>query len=246
MRAQSDKALRGKNMDLKAVLFDLGGTLVKTASPSEIIRRILKAHGIKRPIDMISVAHDKAEKNLTLEDYKLPYYDFWIKWNKIILEDLGILERTDFLARALAEEWWDNAEVELYPDVGETLIRLKEIGLKVGIITNGFKKDIEEILARLNLTDFFDVAVGIDAVKKPKPYKEIFLYALEKIKVQPHEALHVGDSLEKDYFGALNAGLNAILLDREDIVKENVVKIKNMGEILDLIGWKEPSLKMKP
>lgn len=233
-------------MDLKAVLFDLGGTLVKTASPPEIIGRILEAHGVKRSIDMIYAAHKKAEENLTLEDYKLPYYDFWIKWNKIILEDLLILENTDFLARALAEEWWDNADVELYPDVRETLSRLKEAGLKIGIVTNGFEKDIEDILARFNLADFFDAAVGTDTVGKPKPCKEIFLHVLRALKVKPPEALYVGDDLEKDYFGALNAGLRAILLDREDAVKENVAKIKNIGDLLDLIIRKEHNSGMKP
>lgn len=233
-------------MDLKAVLFDLGGTLVKTAPPPEIIRRILEAHGVKRSIDVISAAHKKAEENLALEDYSLPYYDFWVKWNKIILEDLGILENADFLAWALAEEWWDNADVELYPDVRETLSRLKEAGLKNGIITNGFEKDIEDILARFNLAGFFDVAVGSDVVGRPKPCKEIFLHALRILKVEPHEALYVGDDLEKDYFGALKAGLRAILLDREDAVKENVAKIKNIGDLLDLIIRKEHDFRMKP
>lgn len=233
-------------MDLKAVLFDLGGTLVKTAPPPEIIRRMLEAYGVKKPIDVISAAHKKAEENLVLEDYNLPYYDFWIKWNKIILEDMGILENADFLARALSEEWWDNADVELYPDAQETLPRLKEAGLKIGIITNGFEKDIEDILARFNLAGFFDVAIGIDTVRKPKPCREIFLHALRILKVQPYEALYVGDDLEKDYFGALRAGFRAILLDREDLVKENVAKIKNIGDLLDLIIKKEHGFRMKP
>lgn len=222
-------------MKLKAILFDLGGTLIDTASPPEIIGRILRKHGVEKSLDKIEAAHRKAEENFLLEDYGLPYYDFWIKWNKIILDELKITENSEFLARVLVDEWWDNADIRLYPNAREVLVKLKEMELKVGIISNAFKKDIGEILARINLVGFFDVEVGIDSVGKPKPHREIFLYALKALGIQPGKALFVGDSLEKDYFGALNAGLKAVLLDRSNIVREPVIKIKDLTELLDLI-----------
>ena len=222
-------------MSLRAVLFDLGGTLIDTAPPPEIIRRILRKYGIERPLDRIEAAHRKAEESFLLEDYKLPYYGFWIKWNKIILDELKIIENSEFLAKVLVDEWWDNADVRLYPNAREVLAKLKEMGLKVGIISNAFRKDIEEILARINLIDFFDVEVGIDSVGRPKPHREIFLYALEELGIKPSEALFVGDSLEKDYLGALNAGLKAVLLDRNNVVEETVIKIRDLTKLLNLI-----------
>ncbi len=222
-------------MSLRAVLFDLGGTLIDTAPPPEIIRRILRKYGIERPLDRIEVAHRKAEESFLPEDYKLPYYGFWIKWNKIILDELKIIENSEFLAKVLVDEWWDNADVRLYPNAREVLAKLKEMGLKVGIISNAFRRDIEEILVRINLVDFFDVEVGIDSVGRPKPHREIFLYALEALGIKPSEALFVGDSLEKDYLGALNAGLKAVLLDRNNVVEETVIKIRDLLELLNLI-----------
>lgn len=218
-------------MGLKAVLFDLGGTLVKTASPPEIIRRILTKYNVKRDIRDIALAHENAERSMTPEDYRLPYYDFWIKWNIKILAALNIYEETGFLARALVDEWWDNADIEPYPDAEEALTGLKSIGLKIGIITNAFEKDIGEILARARLPRVFDVKVGIDTVGKPKPSPETFRHALELLNIQPNEAIFVGDDVEKDYYGAIKAGLRAILLDREDIIQGNLVKIRDLREL---------------
>lgn len=223
-------------MRIKAVLFDLGGTLVKTAPPHEIIRKILTKHCVERSLKDIMLAHERAEKSMSLEDYRLSYYDFWIKWNKKILGDLLIQEKVDFLARVLVDEWWNNADLEPYPDAGEVLSRLKALGLKTGIITNAFNKDIDEILTRISLPIVFDVLVGIDSTGKPKPCPEIFRYAIKLLSIQPYEAVFVGDSLERDYFGALNAGLRAILIDRDNAIQENIMKIADLRELLKILN----------
>jgi len=226
------------SLRVKAVLFDLGGTLVNTVSPPEIIGRILEKYGVKRTLSEIALAHEAAEKSMKLKDYGLTYYEFWIKWNKIILERLGVHENADFLSRVLVDEWWDNADVEQYSDAANTLVRLKDAGIKIGIITNAFMKDIEEILARAELPRVFDLLVGIDSVGKPKPHPEIFLYAIRVLGIQPNEALFVGDSLEKDYFGALNAGLRAILLDRKRELdnKRGLIRVENLRSLLEIVG----------
>lgn len=218
-------------MRFKAVLFDLGGTLIKTASPPEIIRRILTKYGVERSIGDIALAHEDAERSMSAEDYRLTYYDFWIKWNRKILEALEIHENTDLLARVLVDEWWDNAGLEPYNDAEEALLGLRGLGLKIGIVTNAFIKDIEEILARISLPRVFDILVGIDSIGRAKPDPEVFRYAIKLLRVQPNEAVFIGDNLERDYFGALNAGLKAILIDRENRVRGDIIKISNLREI---------------
>lgn len=61
------------------------------------------------------------------------------------------------------------------------------------------------------------------------------MYAVEKLGLQPHEVLFVGDSLEIDYEGARNAGLKALLIDRENKVQKQVEKIRSLQEILAFI-----------
>jgi len=224
-------------MMIRAVLFDLAGTLIRAAHPAEIIRRILEKHGVKRPIEEIALAHRGVEEDASLGDYELPYYDFWVNWNKKILQRLQIYEKTDFLARALVDEWWDNADLEIYPDVEETLAELKNMGLKLGVITNAFEEDIVEIFKRVKAPQVFDIYVGIDTVKRPKPNPEIFLHALQALEVRPRETIYVGDDLERDYIGALRAGLKAILIDRNFAYsdRQDLIKIRRLHELLSFI-----------
>ena len=53
---------------------------------------------------------------------------------------------------------------------------------------------------------------GIEGVEKPNP--RIYEIALERANVAPEEALHIGDSMRKDYLPAKSIGMQALLLDR--------------------------------
>jgi len=216
---------------LKAVLFDLGGTLIKNAPVPEILGRILALQGIQKPLAQIASAFKEVEEQLNPEDYMLPYKVFWRLFNGRILIRLDIRTNLEGLADAVTDAWWSNAELELYPDVKETLTELRKKGLKMGIVTNGFQKDIDDILSRTSLTGLFDVTVGVDAVGKPKPDRAIFLYALKKLGVAPQETVFVGDNPTADYEGAKNAGLNPLLIDRDGQRPGRFAKILDLGEL---------------
>jgi putative hydrolase of the HAD superfamily len=107
--------------------------------------------------------------------------------------------------------------------------------LKIGIITNTLQTDVEKVLSKLGLSDFFDLVVSVDMAGKAKPSKEIFMYAAKKLGFQPQEMLFIGDDYEMDYEGAKKAGFKALIIDRENKVNQNVEKIKNLKEILSLL-----------
>jgi len=217
---------------LKAVLFDLGGTLVRTDPISEIFLRILRRHKVHVSLEWREEIFPEVVE-LDLESFKLPYIEFWRAYNLRILEKLGVQGDLERLADRLTEEWWDNAELEVYPEVEDTLRRLRQMGLKIGIVSNGFQIDIHEILSRTGLEGMFDLTVGVDDVKKPKPHPEIFIYALKKLEIKPHEALFVGDNPETDYKGAEAAGLKPLLIDRENKIQGLYRKIRNLREVIN-------------
>ena len=66
---------------VKAVLFDLGGTLIETAPVSLIFGKILDVHGIYKPITEDKQVFKEVEAELALEDYKLSYEEFWRCYN---------------------------------------------------------------------------------------------------------------------------------------------------------------------
>ena len=72
----------------------------------------------------------------------------------------------------------------------------------------------DEVLTRFALVGHVDFAVSSRDAGAEKPYAPIFLAALKRAGVQPDETVHVGDQLEADIAGALNAGLRAVLIDR--------------------------------
>jgi putative hydrolase of the HAD superfamily len=162
--------------------------------------------------------------------------EFWVKWNAQVLKRLGIRRNMPFLAEEMTKLWWHYSDVELYPDVEKTLRLLKQSGLKIGLITNGLESDVRDILPKVGLTEIFDVEVASNTIGKMKPSKEVFLHALKKLDVLPHEALFVGDMIKHDYEGARESGINALLIDREGNVEEtNVEKIGNLTELLEHI-----------
>ena len=223
-------------MQVKAVLFDLGGTLIKTAAIPVIYKRILETYGVKASFDGILKAHRSNERDVDVVEGQLKLgRDFWIKWNLRVLEEIGVQQNREFLAKKIDELWWEHADLEVYPDVTETLTELKVKGVKTGIVTNGLESDFQRILRKLKLMNCFEVIVGIDTCNKGKPSREIFLYALDKLRVCPKEALFVGDSVEYDYEGAKRAGLKPLIIDREGKAPANVDTIRSLTEVLSFL-----------
>jgi len=224
-------------MELRAVLFDLGGTLIQTPSIPEIMQDMLEAKGISRSIEEIDKARKEADTHMGgYRDLPKLREEFWIKWNSKILEKLRIKREQKTLATYIFESWWDYANARLYPEVMKVLQILRENGFKLGVVTNGLKSDIDKILPQVGLAGAFDIVVVIDSVGKMKPDKDIFLHALKKLSVQPHEALFIGDRIEEDYNGAKNAGIKAFLIDRENKTEKNADKIQSLEEIFKRIG----------
>jgi putative hydrolase of the HAD superfamily len=219
---------------IKAVLFDLGGTLIKTAPVPIIFERILLSHGIRVQGNVDEAFLDEVAKEM-VHNYELPFRDFWRIYNAKILRKMGLSEDLEKLADIVSDEWWDNAELELFPEVKDMLLMLRRQGLKLGMVTNGYRRDINDILFRVGLTDQFDATVGVDDTGKPKPDKKIFMYALEKLSINPYEALFVGDNLELDYKGAENSGLKPLLIDRSNKASDDVRKIHDLKEVTQFI-----------
>ena len=223
-------------MKLKAVLFDLGGTLIHTPDIPKVRQQMLKAKGVLRSVEEIADARKEADTRIGgYKDLANLREEFWVKWNTEILKNLGISRDREFLARWISDAWWDYANARLYPEVRKVLQRLRKSGFKLGVVTNGLKSDADKLLPQVGLTDAFDIVVVTDSVGKMKPDKEIFLYALEKLDIKSHEALFIGDQIEEDYNGAKNAGIKALFIDRENKTAKNADKIQSLEEIFDRI-----------
>ena len=245
-------------MTIKAVLFDMGGTLNKAdvEHPGEVLQRILASLGISKSLDEIKMVWLKAEKeaeNTSLLSLfgKLQPEEYWYKWNSLALKHLGIEENAE-LVKTVHSKWLDFIDFTLYPESKKVLEELRKRGLKLGLISTAYEEEIRFVLEKVNLeTAIFDIIVGVDTAECMKPHPDIFKYALRKLKIRPEEAIFVGDSVEADYNGAENAGLHALLIDRKEkaiiygneknallLQQGDLRTIKNLKEILSFLNVK--------
>lgn len=112
-------------------------------------------------------------------------------------------------APVMTRLYWETmlAHMEPYPGVREVFVRLRDMGVKVGIGTNMTADWQYEKLSRLGLLGLVDCLVTSEEAGFEKPDPQFFRYCAKKVGCAPAECLFVGDSLRHDVTGALSAGM---------------------------------------
>jgi putative hydrolase of the HAD superfamily len=231
-------------MPTRAIFFDAAGTLFEAAhpvgetycalakaygkevSPAEIRSRFRTCFASSSPLAFPGVATEQIE---TLERH------WWKDLVRRIFEPYGRFLAFDdyfdelFLYFSKPEAW------TLYRETMETLEALKARSLILTVVSN-FDSRLLGILSGLGIAPYFDSVVISSRTGYAKPAPEIFQRALRFHRLDPGEALHVGDTLESDVAGAVRAGLKAILVDRSGEHREkDFVRVESLTEILDLL-----------
>jgi putative hydrolase of the HAD superfamily len=118
-----------------------------------------------------------------------------------------------------------------YPEVDTVLSLLKE-RFTLALITNGASCLQREKLSGSGLSGYFGDRVFVSSeIGYAKPAREIFDLVLRAVQGTPRSALMVGDSLERDINGAINAGLKAIWINRS---RQNQAEASQIPVIADL------------
>jgi putative hydrolase of the HAD superfamily len=127
-------------------------------------------------------------------------------------EDSLVEEAIKIIVSARAE----NAVV--FPDSKPLLEKLSKRRINLGIISNVSSHDVAvEILRKVGLLEYFDTVVTSAFVGIRKPDPGIFLYALMQFKLQPREAVIVGDSERHDVWGGSITGMNTVLVSKRPV-----------------------------
>lgn len=108
---------------------------------------------------------------------------------------------------------WETARLlRLFDDVVPALIRLKETGFKLGVITN-WDTSFERTLKQLNAEHFFDVVVVSCVEQMAKPDPRIFETAFHRANTLPELCWYLGDHIEYDIKPSLQIGMKTIHVD---------------------------------
>jgi putative hydrolase of the HAD superfamily len=126
------------------------------------------------------------------------------------------------------------ARTVLFPDTKDVLHYLKDKGYRLHLITNGFEETQHSKLKYSGLSQFFEQIVTSEGSNSLKPQKEIFEYALNKAGAKAAESIMIGDSLEVDIAGAMNAGLDQVHVNYNEVAQaaiEPTYTIKALKEL---------------
>jgi len=198
-------------LKIKAVLFDLDGTLVNTLRifPQLIAEELIpecNPRKIRRYLERLGTLYNQKKDG---EWYRHSWIN--VSFFRGIKEDFKISWFTLFLT-LMRVTWkffkWDKS-YHVFPEVPETLNWLKGKQLKLGIVSNGsprlLKKRFEPFLDR------FDVLVDSKSIGHKKPSPIPLLLALRLLKVSQKEVIFVGDTLV-DLLAAKNANIQIVLV----------------------------------
>lgn len=100
--------------------------------------------------------------------------------------------------------------LEPYEGARETLDRLRDTGIPVAVVTDADAAHASARLARSGLASCFEVVVTPDLTGERKPADTNFLYALDRLGVDPAGAAMVGDSLRRDIEPANRLGILSV------------------------------------
>ena len=101
----------------------------------------------------------------------------------------------------------------LFPHTIEILDYLTAKGYKLHLITNGFEKTQWSKINNSGLSPYFTHMITSEASNSLKPKKAIFDYALNKAGAKLEESIMLGDNLDADIQGAINAGMDCVFVN---------------------------------
>lgn len=181
----------------KTILFDMDGTLCD--SDQMIIQSMYVLYdkyndGKRRPVEEIYYFSGPPIKETLMKEF--PQVDIDEIFNEFA---------------AVSRSFYDDY-IFPYPDSREVLIRLKEKGYQLGVVTNKTHELTLVALKIINLNDLIDVVIGYNDVSNGKPDKEGILKAIQLLNSKKDDTLYVGDNV-LDLETANNAGVDCCLVN---------------------------------
>ncbi|MBI4063120.1 MAG: HAD-IA family hydrolase [Elusimicrobia bacterium] len=220
-------------MAIKAVVFDIDNTLV------DFMR--MKRYAVEAAVEAMLDAGLPGTKQEVLDKIFQVYWREGIEdqqiFDKVLLQELGRVDHRILAAGILGYRRTKDAYLAVYPHAHSTLFALTKQGLKLGVVSDAPKLQVYLRIVGLGLAHYFDAIVTFDDAGERKPSPKPFKLALEKLGVQPDEAIMIGDWAERDMVGAKAVGMVTVFAKYGDeFHKGNGGADHEVMDIHELIG----------
>jgi len=216
---------------ITAVTFDLWETLIADSEVQNGLRteyrvaktvQLLLGAGIQADLSDLYAAHDEVWRRCELRwsgNADLPFPEQAGLFLDLVRPGLaGSLPAT---VREQAAAVYADAVIhyppELIPGAADVLAALKRGRRKLGLICNTGRSPgavLRRLLGSFGILKRFNVALFSDETLVRKPDPAIFHQALAALRIEPHDAVHVGDNAAADVGGAMAAGMQAVWIRR--------------------------------
>jgi HAD superfamily hydrolase (TIGR01549 family) len=218
-----------------AVLLDALGTLVALDPPAPRLRRLLAEEGYELSEEQ-AAAGFAAEISYYLEHHLEGYdaaslADLRDRCARVLMESLALPGLDHVRAR---QAMLAALHFEAFPEVAGVLQTLRERGHPLVVVSN-WDCSLPERLEDAALLELVDGVVTSATAGAAKPDPAIFAAGLAIAAARPDQAVHVGDSPEKDVAGARAAGIRALLLCRDGRPPGGVDAIATLAELPALV-----------
>jgi putative hydrolase of the HAD superfamily len=237
---------------LKAVFFDAAGTLFDTRVPvGSSYARLARRYGVDADDIVVSSAFRRVfgaapalafGPGKSASELRLLEREWWRQRVAETFAGLGQFDDFEAYFDALFAFFANPTTWAVAVEAPRLLEELKELGLKLGIISN-FDARLYDILSELGLAGYFDSVTISSEAGFAKPNPEIFRTAMTKHSVAAEDVLHVGDSIPLDVGGANAAGIPVVLVEQgrdraadEEKRRLDGLKIKaSVGSLAELV-----------
>jgi putative hydrolase of the HAD superfamily len=217
-----------------AVTLDAMGTLVTVEPPGPRLQRSLERR-LGRTVDLarcegamrVEMRHYRAHCVSARDAPSLA--SLRLECASLLADALAL----DIAGPDLLPSLTDAIAFRAYPDAAPALAALAAAGLRLAVVAN-WDISLPEVLARFGLAAPFAAIVTAAEVGAAKPDPKPFQIALERLEVEPANAIHVGDDPATDIAGARAAGLAALLVDRSGRVPGSLDDLSGLLRRLEL------------
>lgn len=221
---------------IKAILFDLDNTLMDRDRTFRGFARQLISERVKvsGPEETERIIEYMIESDA--DGYR-PKEGFF----KELIQELPWIVKPDLTE---LKSYYDKnymSHARIMEHAVETLKACRSLGLKLGIITNGFSHLQHRKIDLLELRDHFDAIVVSGDIGIKKPDERIYRLALKKLGVRAEDTVIVGDHPRNDIWGAAQIGIRGIWLLRKHVWSPDLeggtpwYTIKELDEVAPLL-----------
>lgn len=213
-------------MTYDAVIFDLFGTLIDSATPAQLIRLFrdpvvdLNCDADAFMSAWLGIYQDRATGKLGSVANEITY----------ICKKLGV-EISDEQLRRVVEDRLQGFREQCRPraTVPSALTKLRQAAVKIGLVSD-CGQEIPDIWQDTELAPLIDAAVFSCSVGETKPHPSLYQLVCRQLDVQPSGCLYVGDGGSRELTGAAAVGMHPVLVrvDYEGFFDEHRA---------DAVGW---------